>query len=96
LRLRGEGSRGVVRAGKYRISKSQLVRSNEGKESIVTFDVDGGPLSRPLWDSRICPDTETRDDMVMDVSPGSVCGARSICRVPLIWVGPGMTSGAEA
>jgi hypothetical protein len=34
--------------------------------------------------------------MVRDVSRGSVCGVRFIFRVPLMWVGPGMMSGAEA
>ena len=34
--------------------------------------------------------------MVRDVSRGSVCGVRIIFRAPLMWVGPGLMSGAEA
>ena len=36
------GKSRVVRAGRYRILKNQLVRSSEGKEIIASFEVGGG------------------------------------------------------
>jgi hypothetical protein len=56
-----------------------------GNEILVTvFDA---PLMYVL------PETETREDKVMDFSRGSVCAGIPMLRVPLMWIGPGRVSG---
>ena len=89
------GKSRVFREGKEWIWKIELVSSREGKESIVKFDVAGGPLNLPTWDRLILDDTDTRDDIVRDLNRLSLCGGRFIDRTPLIRIGPGIMSGSE-